>query len=127
MWTNGPHTASLHDMTIFRGGTIKQKKENWDEESLYFKIPAGKKVIRDSGYAGEPEKIAISRSDHSKETKKYFARIKSRHETINARFKIFNILGHRFRHGFKNHGRCFDAVCVIVQYDLEIHPLFEIH
>lgn len=62
--TNGPHPASKHDMTIFRGGTTKEKKENWEKNSLYFKIPEGKRAIGDSGYAGEPEKNAISLPGH---------------------------------------------------------------
>ena len=127
VWTNGPHPASKHDMTIFRGGTKKEKTETWEQNSLYFKIPAGKKAIGDSGYAGEPEKIAISLPGHSVATKKFFARIKSRHETVNSRFKFFNILDHRFRHGREKHKMCFEAVCVIVQYDMENgHPLFEV-
>jgi hypothetical protein len=127
VWTSGPHPASKHDMTIFRGGTTKEKKANWEKNSLYFKIPEGKRAIGDSGYAGEPEKIAISLPGHSPATKKFFARIKSRHETVNTRFKFFNILSHRFRHGKAKHKMCFEAVAVIVQYDMENgHPLFEV-
>ena len=40
------------------------KKENeakWDKKALYFKIPKGKKLIGDSAYQGEPEKINIDR------------------------------------------------------------------
>ena len=71
----------------------QKRKKQIGKNSLYFKIRKGKRPIGDSGYAGEPEKNSIALPGHSSETKKIFARIKSRHETVNTRFKFFNILG----------------------------------
>ncbi|KAL7537676.1 hypothetical protein ACHAXR_011645 [Thalassiosira sp. AJA248-18] len=134
VWIKGPEPAgSKHDITIFRGGTKEQGKKKWDPNSLYFKLPAGKKAVGDSGYAGEPGKVTTTRDQHSSELKKFLGRAKNRQESFHARLKSFNILGQRFRHGKSTkdkmamHKTCVEAVCVIVQYDLENgHPLFEV-
>lgn len=119
----GPFPASTHDITIFRGG---KKGEPKDADALIHKIPVGKKAIGDSGYKGEPDKIAVSREGDTVEVKKFKARMKARHETFNGRLKSFGILDQPFRHKFHLHGEVFIAVCVAVQYDLENgHGLFE--
>ena len=133
VWLKGPKPAgSKHDITIFRGGTKEQGKKNWDQNSLYFKLPPGKKAVGDSGYGGEPEKITITKDQHSLGLKKFLGRAKNRQESFFLRIKAFNVLGHRFRHGNSTkskmdlHKTCVEAVSVIVQYDLENgHPLFE--
>ena len=138
LWTAGPKPASTHDITFFRGGTQVSKNRHkneatWDENALYFQIPKGKKLIGDSGYKGEPSKISATVDEHSAEVKEFFARAKSRQETINTRLKSFNVLSGRFRHGkgaenkLHVHQTCFEAICVLVQYDMENgHPLMEI-
>lgn len=138
LWTAGPKPASTHDVTFFRGGkeeSSKKKKNeaSWDKNALYFQIPKGKKLIGDSGYEGEPDKVSTSIAEHEGEVKEFFARAKSRQETVNTRLKFFEVIGGRFRHGkgakdkLKLHQMCFDAVSVLVQYDMENgHPLFEI-
>ncbi len=90
-------------------------------------------MIGDSGYNGEPSKISVTVDEHSAEVKEFFARAKSRQETINTRLKFFNVLGDRFCHGkgtenkLRVHQTCFGAVYVLVQYDMENgHPLIEI-
>ena len=54
-------------------------------------------------------------------------------ETLHTRLKFFKILEGRFRHKkgseekMKSHKTCFEAVLVLVQYDLENgHPPYEI-
>ena len=55
------------------------------------------------------------------------SRARARHETFNGRIKNFGCLDDRFRHGMEKHKICFEAVCVIVQYQLENgSPLFDI-
>ena len=57
--------------------------------------------------------------------KKVFARLKARQELIHARFKNFHVLSEPFRHGTdvtnkkELHQTCVEAVCVLVQYDIE--------
>jgi hypothetical protein len=54
-------------------------------------------------------------------------RAKARQETFNKRIKIFKILDERFRHSVKKHKAVFEAVCALVQYEMENgHPLFTI-
>ncbi|KAL9183000.1 hypothetical protein ACHAXT_004787 [Thalassiosira profunda] len=122
LWTAGPKPASTHDVTFFRGGkeeSSKKKKKNeasWDKNALYFQIPKGKKLIGDSGYEGEPDKVSTSIAEHDGEVKEFFARAKSRQETVNTRLKFFEVIGGRFRHGkgakdkLKLHQMCFDAI-----------------
>ncbi len=138
LWTAGPKPASTHDITFFCGGTQVSKNRHkneatWDENALYFQIPKGKKLIGDSGYKGEPSKISATVDEHSAEVKEFFARAKSRQETINTRLKSFTVLSGRFCHGkgaenkLRVHQTCFEAICVLVQYDMENgHPLMEI-
>ena len=91
------------------------------------KIPEGKRAIGDSGYKGEPSKISTTRPGDSREVKKFKARVKSRHETFNARLKSFNVLNSPFRHGFEQHKRVFESVCICIQYDIENgNGLFEV-
>jgi DDE superfamily endonuclease len=118
VWINGPFPASQHDITIFRGN---------DTPGLIDQIPNGKRAIGDSGYRGEPSKVAITRDGDSAEVKKYKARVKSRHETFNARLKGFGVLDQAFRHSLDQHKMAFEAVCILVQYDIENgRGLFEV-
>ena len=135
VWIEGPIPAgSKHDITIFRGGTKEQPKDNWDQNAMYFKLPPGKKAVGDSGYTGEPEKVVPSRAQHSSQLRKFLGRAKNRQETFHGRLKSFNVLGERFRNNGRStqekldlHKTCVEAVCVIVQYDLENgSPLFDI-
>jgi hypothetical protein len=59
VWANGPFPAATHDITIFRGGLKKQDKHTWNTPSLYHLVPAFKRLVGDSGYVGEPEKIPL--------------------------------------------------------------------
>jgi hypothetical protein len=131
----GPFPASVHDVTIFRGGKSDQDIEEWDRDALYFKMQElgeGKKGVGDSGYAGEPDKIVCTKPFHSSEFKEFLARVKNREETLHTRLKSFNVLGGRFRHG-KNtedkmalHGVCVEGIAVMVQYDYDKRPPFQV-
>lgn len=130
---SGPHEPSRHDITVFRGGDTGKSKEDWDQKSLYFRLGNKDKAIGDSGYAGEPTKVVVSKDEHSSEFKEFMARVKNRQETFHWRLKAFNILGHRFRHGKSTkhrkelHKMSVEAVAVIIQYDYENgHPPFDI-
>lgn len=113
----GPFPASVHDITIFRGG--RKDEEPKDPGAVIFKIKVGQRVIGDSGYEGEPTKVAVTREGDSEEVKKFKARAKSRHESFNSRLKAFRILDLPFRHGFGQHQLAFEAVTILCQYDLE--------
>ena len=60
-------------------------------------IPAGKRAIGDSGYAGEDNKtMSVTRESDSAAVKELKARAKSRHETFNSRIKSFAIVATKF-------------------------------
>ena len=142
VWMNGPFVASKHDVTIFRENGLKEQ------------TPINKKGIADKGYQGEKDILCTPNSQDTAELRKFkvsaamsrrlpFAvpeihivspilyhhqtRARARHETFNARIKNFACLDARFRHGMSKHKICFEAVCVIVQYQLENGaPLFDL-
>lgn len=134
IWIRGPLSASVHDISMFRGCTTEQKKQKKiDKNAFIFHIPPGKKGVGDSGYSGEPGKIITTRKGQSVELKKWLGRVKSRQETFFSRMKSFNVLKNRFRHGkrgtkdkMERHKHCFESVAVLLAYDIEVNPLFEV-
>ena len=133
MWTRGPFPASAADITIFRGGTEREGRDNWNRESLYFALPPGKKVIADSGYSGEPNKILLQSRNHPKAMSRWVSQVKARGETMHKILKSYNILKNRFYHGNNTeakmnlHQMAVEAILVITQYSIENgHPLFDV-
>ena len=90
-------------------------------------IPEGKRIIGDSGMRGKPTKISTTKPGHSKEVKKFFAREKSRQETLFLRMIFFDVLKNRFRHEITLHKMCLEAVAVIVQYGKTLWYIFLLH
>ena len=118
-WINGPFRGGEHDLTMMRKG------------ELFDKIAEGKKAIADRGYqTGVPEeraKLSLPSSYDPKELNNFKSRARLRQETFNGRLKKFNILSETFRHGFEKHKFVFDAVIVIVQYQMDNgSPLFAV-
>jgi hypothetical protein len=109
--------SKCYDITISKGGT--NDKGNVIKSGLLDKIPAGKRAIVDGGYPGDMAKLSGYNQFDSDELKKFKARVKSRHETFNARLKIFNVLGQRFIHDKEQFPLCLEAVAVLVQYSIE--------
>ena len=115
VWINGPFEASKHDATIFR------------EEGLMDKVPDGKLVIADRVYRKLANKVSISRSQDTEAVRRLKGRAKARQESFNSRIKNFGCLRQNFRHKTDKHKTCFEAVCVICQYQLENgSPLFTV-
>jgi hypothetical protein len=119
-------------MTFLRGGKAGKKNE-WNKNSLYFNVPDGVKLVGDSAYKGQTDKVTTTMDGHSAETKRLFARIKSMNETCNGRFKNFKVVRESFRHGSGTNDKlkkiklAFEAAAVLVEYDIENgHPLFEV-
>ncbi len=131
----GPEPAgAMHDRTFFCGGTQDMPKDEWDEASLYFKLPDGKKAVADDAYKGISEKVTVSLDGHSKQVRDFINRAKARQESYHWRLASYNVLSNRFRHGHGKsakeklamHKMCTEAVCVIVQYDLKYHPVMQL-
>lgn len=114
VWINGPFPAGQNDITVYR-------------KALKAKIPDGKKVIGDRGYRGEKATIRLPNSHNTKKVRQFMGRARARHESFNSRIKNFAVLSERFRHGEEKHKWCFEAVCVIVQYQMDNgSPLFDV-
>ena len=132
-WISGPKPASTNDLTFFRGGT-KGKEKHWDKSSLYFHVPEGVKLVGDSAYRGQPDKVTTTKDAHKPTITKLFARIKSMQETCFKRLKDFKVLRESFRHGsgeidkLEKIKKSFEAVAVLQQYEFETaeHGLFEV-
>lgn len=71
------------------------------------------------------QKISTTSCEHNEEVKEFFARAKSRQESFNTQIKFFNILSSCFQHGkgvankLEFHKICYEAVCVLIQYEME--------
>ena len=115
VWVNGPFPAGSNpDIVIYR-------------KALKDMIPAGKKVIADKGYRGEPETLSIPNDLDSAPVKDLKRRAKARQETVNNRLKMFNVLKGTFRHDVSKHQVVLEACLVCVQFNMECeNPLFEV-
>jgi len=116
VWLNGPFPCGdWPDITIFRLSLMKF-------------LDYGERVEADDGYIGEsPKFIKCPKKDTivCDAQKKLKSRIRSRHETVNQRFKQFAILRDVFRHDISIHGDVFRACMTLVQLQIEDgEPLF---
>lgn len=89
--------------------------------------PGVEKVIADQGYRGEQDHVYVDNVFITAEGKKQKALVRARHETVNKRFKQFNILSRVFRHDVAKHGPVFMAVAVLSQLAIKMgEPLFSV-
>jgi hypothetical protein len=118
VWIHGPFPCGeWPDISIFRS-------------CLKLHLDKGERVEADNGYSGE-EPLSCktpggfySRSENMDADR---ARLRSRHETVNMRLKVFNILNNKYRHGRQDHAFVFRAVAVLVQLAIESgEPLFKL-
>ena len=118
IWMNGPFDAGESDITIFRNRGLMEKLEQ-----------EGKRVIADKGYRGEPEYCSFANSIDDIDVAKFKSRARFRHERFNGMIKTFDCIGKgRFRHPGNRFKGCFEAVCVITQYQTELGmPLFDVY
>jgi hypothetical protein len=115
MWINGPFICGMHDLTVFRQG-LKDVMRGW----------RGKMLIGDKAYKpGDafPDEFGMfappSRLD-SVLYARWKSRARCRHETFNGRLKNFQILSETFRGtDLRKHMAAFEAVAVIVQYQMD--------
>jgi hypothetical protein len=132
VWFEGPFLVSRHDLCVFRGAEeADTPDENCDPSALLWVMDS--RLVGDSGYCGMPDKIVITKEEHSLDYKKFLGGIKTRGETLFKRLKSFAILRDRFHYGrgkvqrMAYHKMCSDACAVIVQYDYENgHPPFTV-
>ena len=116
VWMNGPFKAGANDAQIFRDHGLRDELTN-----------IAKKGIGDRGYRGYNETMSTYNPHDSRNVKKFKSRALKRHENFNNMTKRFDCLDGRFRHGADRFQVCFEAVCVICQYQLENGmPLYDV-
>jgi DDE superfamily endonuclease len=111
VWVNGPFVASTGDATIFKN-------------TLSGILADDEGVEVDKGYGGD-NKLKSPQVNSSQSQKKEKAGVRARHENVNSRLKIYNVLNIPFRHlnprntMMEKHGMCFNAIAVITQLKFE--------
>jgi len=110
VWVNGPFRGGMHDIDMFRAG-------------LKARMPAGKRAIVDRGYrTTERDEMGMFTYPDNMDSRKlgnFKSRARLRHETFNGRLKKFNILSQTYRHPHEKHKFAFEAIVVIVQYQMD--------
>jgi hypothetical protein len=118
VWFSGPWPAGESDIAIFKKpGGLKSK------------TPETCVGIADNGYRGEKYgKLAIPNSKDSPQVSRFKSTARARQESLNKRLKVYQCLAQRFRHSpATRHLPIFTAVCVIVQYQMELgQPIFDL-
>ena len=109
VWTSGPHFPGLYnDLQIFR-------------EALIHMVDDGERVEADKGYVGDhPWYVKIPDGVNEKKDRTLLdSRQRSRHETVNNRFKRFGCMRTKFRHSVEKHGDCFNCVAILTQLSID--------
>jgi hypothetical protein len=105
VWINGPYECGIwHDVCVFR-------------DSLMSHLAPNERVEADDGYVGEhPQHVKCPKGfTNPEETEFMQTRVRSRQETVNRRFKAWQVLKQVYRHAIERHGDVFRAVAVITQ------------
>jgi DDE superfamily endonuclease len=122
VFIDGPFPAGqFNDIAAFRS-------------RLKDKINKGKKVIADGGFppnrqsTTELDMLVLPRQGYSsKDFANFKSRARARQEQFNSRLKFYDCLGGLFRHGVDKHKHAFEAVCVTLQYAMDLgEPIFDV-
>lgn len=109
VWIHGPFACGAWpDLKIFC-------------DSLQYHLANNERVEADDGYVGDaPMFVKCPKSFvNPPENRKMQQIVRSRHETCNARFKMWGILNQVFRHERTKHCDVFRACAVITQLSIE--------
>jgi len=84
-------------------------------------IPNGVVAVTDGGYNDHSDpKLAQPNSHDTPELRTFKARGRMRQECFHGRVEKFNCLTNDFRHDKDRHGQMFTAICIIVQYEMDM-------
>ena len=108
VWVSGPHLPGLfNDIQIFRKALIHMLDE-------YERVEA------DDGYIGEcPQKCLCPTGFDHPNRQRLNKQQRSRHETVNERFKNFGCMKKKFCHSIEKHGSCFRCVSILTQISID--------
>ena len=114
VWLNGPFPCGRYpDLTIAREGLVHE-------------LDDGEKCVADGGYQ-DGRVYADTPTGLNTWTEKKKRNFRARHETVNARVKIFGIFNQVFRHPVCKHGLCFHTAINLTQISIEHgEPLFDV-
>ena len=97
---------------------------------LLDKLPPGKRILADGGFAGEPAKIAIpfrlavARRDAAKRSwNRRVSRQRWRVEAAFSRLKRWRVLSECYRHDLRRHKLLWTLVVHLYNLDVLRHPL----
>lgn len=98
-------------------------------DALAYELEEGERVEADDGYEPHaPQYVKCPKciaNDPERESMQQ--KVRSRHETVNKRFKQWKILREEYRHNIEDHGSVFRAVAVLTQLAIEKgEPLYEV-
>ena len=116
VWIQGPKRCGKNDIEVAREAFVSFLN---DDEM----------ANADGGYRGEDESLKTPNLYHylSEEEMKMAGTARSRHETVNGRFKSFAVLTKSFRHELAKHSACFRAVAVVTQLNISNgNPVFQV-
>ena len=103
VWINGPFPCGdWPDLAIAR-------------HVLHHMLGTGEHCIADGGYRASTNCRAITPTGLHDYLDRQVAVVRARHETVDARLKVFGVLNQRFRHNLEKHGLVMHSVAVIVQ------------
>ena len=93
-------------------------------------LEPGERVETDRGYRGSaPQYVKCPDgllAEPDPAVKLMAARVRSRQETVNARFKNWVILCTPYHHEFSEHQTVFGAIVMLTQLSLAVNPLFHV-
>lgn len=115
-WWSGPYAPGVwNDGSIFKDGLVGY-------------LEPGERVETDRGYQGSaPTHVKCPGNMTSDpNTEGMQQRVRSRQETVNARFKNWAILSTPYRHDPLEHQTVFGAIVVLTQLSFTSNPLFSV-
>ena len=117
VWIQGPYPAGhWPDVKIFN-------------KTLRHWLEPGERVEADNGYVGCADKVKCPDNPCNPVGNLGMqGRVRSRHETLNGRFKVWGILREEYRHDIERHGEVFRAIAIITQLAIDNRsPLFQVN
>jgi hypothetical protein len=115
--TNGPYPCGQwHDLTVARDDLCYRLADS-DEDEM---------ALADGGYS-DGYSFFETPTGHNNADQRMKAVARARHETINRRFKLWGVMGQRFRGKPQHHNKFFSAAANLTQFLIMIsaYPLEE--